>query len=100
MFLNKGSASSSSDATGFEPVAAGNAVETTNLLVSAPVGQETMHSPQETHEESPIGLLLSKAMRASAPLPIRPSTRLPRTSSQPRMQRSHKMQASRATLMA
>ena len=38
-----------------EPAAAGRAVETTNLLVSAPVGQETMHSPQETQFESPIG---------------------------------------------
>ena len=27
----------------------------TRLLVSAPVGQETMHSPHETHDDSPIG---------------------------------------------
>ena len=33
------------------------AVCATPLLVSAPVGQETMHSPQETQEESPIGSL-------------------------------------------
>ena len=30
---------------------------TTLLLVSAPVGHETMHSPQETHDELPIGRL-------------------------------------------
>jgi len=40
------------------------AVPTTPLLVSAPVGQETMHSPQEMHVESPIGELRSKAMPA------------------------------------
>src|SRR5580658_1632319 len=33
----------------------GSTVLTTVLLVSAPVGQETMHSPQETQLELPIG---------------------------------------------
>jgi len=33
-------------------------------LTNAPVGHETMHSPQATQEESPIGVLRSKAMRA------------------------------------
>ena len=50
--------------------------------------------------ESPIGWLSSNAMRACAPLPMRPSTKLPRISLQPRMQRSHRMQASSATAMA
>src|SRR5947209_9749361 len=43
------------------------AVPTTFLLVSAPVGQETMHSPQEMQVESPIGELRSKAMPAEYP---------------------------------
>ena len=32
------------------------------LLVSAPVGQAATHSPQETHDEAPIGSLRSNAM--------------------------------------
>ena len=39
-------------------------VRTTLLLVSAPVGQETMHSPHETQLDVPMGRLRSKAMPA------------------------------------
>ena len=42
-----------------------SAVPATLLLVSAPVGQETMHSPQEMQVESPIGAFRSKAMPAA-----------------------------------
>ena len=48
----------------------------TFLLVSAPVGQETMHSPQLTQLEFPMGRLSSKAMPAWYPLPRRASTKL------------------------
>ena len=33
----------------------GSATASTSLFVSAPVGQDTMHSPQETHDDSAIG---------------------------------------------
>ena len=80
--------------SGIENIALAQLCPTTRLLVSAPVGHETMHSPQETHDDSPMGKLLSKAMPAWYPLPRRASTQLCRMSSQPRMQRSHRMQAS------
>ena len=35
------------------------------LLVSAPVGQAATHSPQETHEEFPIGSFRSNAIRVA-----------------------------------
>src|SRR6266404_4666053 len=40
------------------------AVPTTLLLVSAPVGHDTMHSPHEIHVESPIGEFKSNAISA------------------------------------
>ena len=67
--------------------------------VNAPVGHETMHSPQATHDEAPIGASRSKAIRALYPLPIRPMTWLSRMSLQPRMQRSQRMQALWSTSM-
>ncbi len=70
-----------------------------SLFQRAPVGHDTMHSPQDTQEESPIGALLSKAMPAVTPLPMRPRTKFSRMSLQPRMQRSHSMQASKPTPM-
>ena len=39
-----------------------SSVPTTRLLVSAPVGHDTMHSPHDTHVELPIGSSRSKAM--------------------------------------
>ena len=48
-------------ATGSPP---GRTVWMTLLLVSAPVGQDTMHSPQETQEELPMGRFRSKAIPA------------------------------------
>src|ERR1700736_1446759 len=76
------------------------AVPTTPLFVSAPVGQETMHSPQEMQVESPMGEFRSNAIPAEYPLPMRPRTKLFLISSQPRMHRSHKIQASWSTAMA
>src|SRR5258707_11521232 len=71
-----------------------NSVPTTRLLVSAPVGHETMHSPQETQDEFPIGRLVSNAIPAWYPLPRRASTQFDRISSHPRIQRSQRIQAS------
>ena len=92
--LNTGSWSRSSGSGSTAPAGTGNSVPATRLLVSAPVGQLTMHSPQETQVDSPIGLFRSKATPALAPFSMRPSTRFCRISLQPRMQRSHRMQAS------
>ena len=39
-------------------------VPTTRLLVSAPVGHETIHSPHETQDDSLMGKLLSNAIPA------------------------------------
>ena len=58
-----------------------------------------MHSPQETQLDSPIGSLSSKAIPVCEPLPMRPRTKFSRISLQPRMQRSHRMQASKSTAM-
>ena len=69
------------------------------LLVSAPVGQDATHSPQETQDEAPIGSLRSKAMSVAYPLPLRPITSLPWMSSQARVHRSQRMQASWSTAM-
>ena len=69
------------------------------LLVSAPVGQAATHSPQVTHEDSPIGSLRSNAIRVAYPLPLRPITSLPWMSSQARTQRSHRMHESWSTAM-
>src|SRR6266849_9105819 len=49
---NIGKASSSSAS---RDVPTGSSTSRTSLFVNAPVGQETMHSPHETHEESAIG---------------------------------------------
>ena len=35
------------------------------LFVSAPVGQAATHSPQVTHDDSPIGSLRSNAIRVA-----------------------------------
>ena len=69
------------------------------LLVSAPVGQAATHSPQVTHDDSPIGSLRSNAIRVVYPLPLRPMTSLPWMSSQARTQRSHRMHESWSTAM-
>ena len=69
------------------------------LLVSAPVGQAATHSPQDTQDDAPIGSLRSNAMSVLNPLPLRPITSLPWTSSQARVHRSHRMQASWSTAM-
>src|SRR5438876_509992 len=53
----------------------GSRTSSTLLLVSAPVGHETMHSPQPTHVECPMGTSASNAMAAPDPLPIRPMTK-------------------------
>src|SRR4029077_7200755 len=94
---------SSNSSCGSNPCASGPAVidvPTTVLFVSAPVGQETMHSPHEMHGESPLGAFKSKAIPVEYPFPIRPSTKLFLISSQPRMHRSHNMHASWSTAMA
>src|SRR5207249_6466547 len=77
----------------------GSRTSSTLLLVSAPVGHETMHSPQPTHVECPMGTSASNAMAAPDPLPIRPMTKFCLTSLQARMHRSHRMQAEWSTLM-
>ena len=69
-------------------------VPATPLFVSAPVGQETMHSPHEMHVELPMGAFKSNAMPVEYPLPMRPSTKLFLISSQPRIHRSQRMHAS------
>jgi len=76
---------------GIENVALPQFSSTTRLLVRAPVGHETMHSPHETQDDSAIGRFVSKAIPAWYPLPRRASTQLWRMSSQPRMQRSQRM---------
>jgi len=58
---NIGSASKSPGGIG-APL--GMPTSTARLFVSAPVGQDTMHSPHDTHEDSPMGKLLSKAIPA------------------------------------
>ena len=50
--------------------------------------------PQDTHVELPIGVFRSKAIPAKYPLPVRPMTSFFLISSQPRTQRSQRMQAS------
>ena len=72
---------------------------TARLLVSAPVGQLTMHSPQPTQLDVPIGRSVSKTMLVSVPLPPRPITKFCLTSLQARMQRSQRMHAAWSTLM-
>ena len=57
------------------------------------------HSPQDTQDELPIGSDRSNAIWVLKPLPLRPMTSLPWTSSHARTQRSHKMQASWSTAM-
>ena len=65
----------------------------TGLNTMADVGQEIMHSPHWTQDDSPIGSFKSKLMPADGPLPVRPMTLLFFTSSQAREQRSHSTQA-------
>ena len=63
--LKTGSASSSSVSTEYTfGVSSGyrRPLPSSLLLVSAPVGHETMHSPQETQLELLMGWLASKAM--------------------------------------
>src|SRR3989442_7497095 len=69
------------------------------LLNNAPVGHTAAHSPHDTQVDSPMGRLRSKPIWVSAPLPVRPMTSLFWISSQPRMQRSHRMQALWSTAM-
>src|SRR5215471_7208642 len=63
------------------------------LLNRAPVGQTEAHSPHDTQVDWPIGAFRSKPIWACAPFPVRPMTSLFWMSSQPRMQRSQRMQA-------
>ena len=69
------------------------------LFMSAPVGQEVMHSPQETHVDCPIGAPASKVITVALPLPARPITKLCAMSVQARTQRSQTMQAEWSTAM-
>ena len=92
---NSGSSTSSSGGT--TPSVLG--AKTVPRLVRAPVGQEIMHSPQETHDELPISESRSKAIRDSNPLFIRPMTWLFLMSLQPRTHRSQRMQAEWSTAM-
>src|SRR2546421_611681 len=85
--------SSSSSCTSTDVPSSSRCWPTTFLFVSAPVGQDTMHSPQETQDELPIGRSVSNEIDAAYPLPCRAMTKLWRISEHPRMQRSHKMQA-------
>ena len=55
--LKTGNCSNSSGSAIFALWSGPTSMGSVFLLVSAPVGQDTMHSPQETHEESPIGKL-------------------------------------------
>src|SRR5438477_12301921 len=48
----------------------------TFLFVRAPVGQDTMHSPQETEEEPPIAKSASNEIAVAAPFPFRANTKL------------------------
>lgn len=57
---------SAPDCNGVPCQAAGSILSAaTALLVSAPVGQTAMHSPQDTHVLSPMGVSRSNAMRVS-----------------------------------
>ena len=58
-----------------------------------------MHSPQPTQVDEAIGTSASNEMLVPEPLPARPMTKFFFTSVQPRMQRSHRMQAVWSTLM-
>ena len=58
-----------------------------------------MHSPQPTQVDDAMGTSVSKAIPAAEPLPVRPMTKFCFTSEQPRMQRSHRMQAVWSTAM-
>jgi hypothetical protein len=87
------------DSTG-RSSARGRSGTVSGLFVIAPVGQAATHSPHVTHDDSPIGSSRSKAMRVEAPLPVRPMTSLPCTSSQARTQRSQRMQAEWSTRIA
>src|ERR1700719_5159981 len=98
--LNTGMRRSSSAWNVYPSSEAAMEVPATPLLVSAPVGHETIHSPQEMHVELPMGAFKSNAIPVEYPLPMRPSTKLFLISSQPRMQRSHRMQASWSTTIA
>src|SRR6202035_3697318 len=98
--LNTGMRRSSSAWNVYPPSDAAMEVPATPLLVSAPVGHETIHSPQEMHVELPMGAFKSKAMPVEYPLPMRPRTKLFLISSQPRIQRSQRMHASWSTAMA
>ena len=83
----------SSNETGNAPGSAARLEPTSFLFVSAPVGQEAIHSPHDTHEEFPIGSLRSNEILALKPLFILPSTSLWRTSLHARTQRSQRIQA-------
>src|SRR5258708_7506018 len=62
---NTGIRSNSSASNPSAPGPLAMAVPATPLLVSAPVGHDTMHSPHEMHVESPIGEFKSNAISAA-----------------------------------
>ncbi len=69
------------------------------LFVSAPVGQDTMHSPHDTQVDSPMTWPASNVITVALPLPARPMTLLCATSVHARTQRSHTMHAAWSTAM-
>ncbi len=68
--------------------------------ISAPVGHAWTHSPQATHEDSPIGSSISKTIFASCPRPANPMTSFTWTSLHARTHKLHWMHASRFTFIA
>ena len=62
-----------------------------DFSVSAPVGQDSMHAPQETHSESRNGWSWLAATFEPKPRPWIVSAKVPWISSQARTQREHTM---------
>ena len=62
-----------------------------DFSISAPVGQDSMHAPQETHSDSRNGWSWLAATLDSKPRPWMVSAKVPCTSSQARTQREHTM---------
>ena len=69
------------------------------LFMSAPVGQDTMHSPHDTQLDSPMSRPVSKVMTVPFPFPARPITSLCAMSVQARTHRSQTMQPVWSTAM-
>ena len=62
-----------------------------DFSISAPVGQDSMHAPQETHSDSRNGWSWLAATFDSKPRPWMVRAKVPCTSSQARTQREHTM---------